>query len=128
MIQIGQLHISLEHREIRSHGESVRLGSRAFDVLELLIAANGALVSKDEIMRHVWPDTIVEENNLQVHITAIRKVLGADRDRIVTVPGRGYRMTGVKMAAGAEIAEVSAGALAIHRPDAHRLNRSSAVR
>ena len=73
-------------------------------------------------MRHVWPDTIVEENNLQVHITAIRKALGADRDRIVTVPGRGYRMTGVKMAAGAEIAEVSADAPAIHRPDAHRLN------
>lgn len=122
MIQVGQHHISLEHREIRSRGESVRLGSRAFEVLELLIAAEGALVSKDEIMRHVWPDTIVEENNLQVHITAIRKALGVDRDRIVTVPGRGYRMTGVKMAAGAGIAEVSADALAIHRPDAHRLN------
>jgi DNA-binding winged helix-turn-helix (wHTH) protein len=47
MIQIGQTHISLEHREIRSHGESMRLGSRAFDILELLIAAQGALVSKE---------------------------------------------------------------------------------
>ncbi|RKE35705.1 putative ATPase [Paraburkholderia sp. BL23I1N1] len=108
MIQIGQLQISIEHREIRSHGESVRLGSRAFDVLELLIAAEGALVSKEEIMRHVWPNTIVEENNLQVHIAAIRKALGADRGRIVTVPGRGYRMA-VKSAAPAGIADAKEG-------------------
>ncbi|MFM0155461.1 MULTISPECIES: ATP-binding protein [Paraburkholderia] len=121
MIQVGQHHISLEHREIHSHGESVRLGSRAFDILELLIAAEGALVSKDEIMRHVWPDTIVEENNLQVHIAAIRKALGADRDRVVTVPGRGYRMAGVKKGLGAAIAGVGEGTLATHRSNAHNL-------
>src|SRR3984893_18884742 len=101
MIQIGKLHVSLEQRDIRLHGEPVRISSRAFDILELLVEKDGALVSKEEIMRRVWPNTIVEENNLQVHIAAIRKALGADRDRIVTVPGRGYRMTGVKMAAGA---------------------------
>jgi predicted ATPase/DNA-binding winged helix-turn-helix (wHTH) protein len=121
MIQVGQHHISLEHREIRLHGESVRLGSRAFDILELLIAAEGTLVSKDEIMRHVWPNTIVEENNLQVHIAAIRKALGADRDSVVTVPGRGYRMAGMKKELGAAIADVGEGTLATHRSVPHNL-------
>ena len=92
MVRIGQLLISLESREIQLDSESVRIGSRAFDILELLIRAQGTLVSKDEIMRRVWPDTVVEENNLQVHVAALRKALGADRDLIKTVPGRGYRL------------------------------------
>jgi predicted ATPase/DNA-binding winged helix-turn-helix (wHTH) protein len=92
MIQIGQLQVSLDNREIRSNGKSLRVGSRAFDILELLIRANGALVSKDEIMRSVWPNSVVEENNLQVHVAALRKVLAGDRDLIRTVPGRGYRL------------------------------------
>jgi predicted ATPase/DNA-binding winged helix-turn-helix (wHTH) protein len=92
MVRIGQLLISLESREIQLEGESLRIGSRAFDILELLIRAQGTLVSKDEIMRRVWPDTVVEENNLQVHVAALRKALGADRDLIKTVPGRGYRL------------------------------------
>ena len=79
-------------REITIEGRPVRLGSRAFEILELLIRSDGALVSKDAIIKEVWPETIVEENNLQVHISALRKLLGADRDLIKTVPGRGYRM------------------------------------
>ncbi|CAM2195564.1 Transcriptional regulator [Paraburkholderia kururiensis] len=94
MIQIGQLHVFLESREIRLNGERVRIGSRAFDILELLIRAEGALVSKDEIIRCVWPTTIVQENNLQVHIAALRKALGPQRDLIRTVPGRGYCLVG----------------------------------
>jgi predicted ATPase/DNA-binding winged helix-turn-helix (wHTH) protein len=92
MIQIGHLHVSLESREILANGEPLRVGSRAFDILELLIQANGALVSKTEIMRSVWPNSVVEENNLQVHIAALRKALAGDRDLIRTVPGRGYRL------------------------------------
>jgi predicted ATPase/DNA-binding winged helix-turn-helix (wHTH) protein len=92
MVRIGQLLISLESREIQLDSQSLRIGSRAFDILELLIRAQGTLVSKDEIMRRVWPDTVVEENNLQVHVAALRKALGADRDLIKTVPGRGYRL------------------------------------
>lgn len=68
------------------------MSSRAFDILELLIRANGALVSKDEIMQRVWPHTVVEENNLQVHVVALRKALAGDRNLIVTVPRRGYRL------------------------------------
>ena len=68
----------------------MRVGTRAFDILELLISCPGQLVTKDEILQRVWPDTVVEENNLQVHISALRKALGADRDLIRTIPGRGY--------------------------------------
>ena len=92
MIRIGQLDVFLDERQIRENGQTVRVGSRAFDILALLIRAEGALVSKDEIMRCVWPHTVVEENNLQVHIAALRKVLGRDRHLIVTVPGVGYRL------------------------------------
>lgn len=92
MIRIGQLDVYLDERQILENGKAVRVGSRAFDILELLIRAEGALVSKDDIMQRVWPHTVVEENNLQVHIAALRKVLGADRHLIVTVPGFGYRL------------------------------------
>jgi predicted ATPase/DNA-binding winged helix-turn-helix (wHTH) protein len=90
MVQIGQVQVLLESREIRIHGELMNLGSRAFCILEMLVRARGTLVSKDEIMRRVWPDTVVEENNLQVQIGALRKLLGEDRQLIRTVPGRGY--------------------------------------
>ncbi|WP_397453339.1 response regulator [Pseudomonas sp. NA-150] len=74
------------------NGQAIRLGSRAFDILELLIKAQGRMVSKDALLKAVWPDTVVEENNLQVHISALRKVLGTEREIIKTVPGRGYRL------------------------------------
>jgi predicted ATPase/DNA-binding winged helix-turn-helix (wHTH) protein len=90
MIQIGTLLVSFDQREIRQHGRSVRIGSRAFDILEVLFRANGGIVSKDAIMDAVWPGAIVEENRLQVHIVALRKMFGVDRELIKTVPGRGY--------------------------------------
>ncbi|QRR05295.1 transcriptional regulator [Burkholderia sp. MS455] len=103
MIRIGTLHVFLDRREIRSNGKLLRIGSRAFEILELLIRANGALVSKDEIMQRVWPHTIVEENNLQVHIAALRKALAGDRNLIVTVPGRGYRLVGAQAEGAAAV-------------------------
>ncbi|BCF93495.1 ATP-binding protein [Paraburkholderia largidicola] len=90
MIQIGTLLVNFEQREIRQHGRSVRVGARAFDILEVLYRADGGIVSKDAIMDAVWPGSIVEENRLQVHIAALRKLFGADRELIKTVPGRGY--------------------------------------
>lgn len=92
MIEIGALQVHLETREISRDGNRLRVGSRAFDILELLIAGDGALVTKDKILDHVWPDSVVEENNLQVHMSTLRKLLGSDRELIKTVPGRGYRL------------------------------------
>lgn len=90
MIQIGTLSVDFEQRDIRHHGASLRIGARALDILEVLHRANGSVVSKDDIMDAVWPGLIVEENRLQVHVATLRKALGADRDLIKTVPGRGY--------------------------------------
>jgi len=72
----------------------VSIGTRALDALRVLIAANGDLVSKDEIMAAVWPGTVVEDNNLTVQIAALRRILDqgrADGSCIQTVAGRGYR-------------------------------------
>jgi DNA-binding winged helix-turn-helix (wHTH) protein len=92
MIRIGTLQVDFQHREIRKDGATLKIGARAFEILEALCNANGALVSKDEIMRHVWPGTVVEENNLAVHVATLRKLLGDDRELIRTVQGRGYRL------------------------------------
>ncbi len=92
MICIGPLEVDLACRALTLDGERVRLGSRAFDILAVLVDAGGALVSKNDLLRQVWPDTIVEENNLQVHMSALRKALGESRGLIQTVSGRGYRL------------------------------------
>jgi FixJ family two-component response regulator/DNA-binding winged helix-turn-helix (wHTH) protein len=92
MIQIAQVSVSLERREVFSAGKPVKLGSRAFDILETLIDAQGQLVTKDELLARVWPHSVVEENNLQVHISMLRKAFGDARDLIKTIPGRGYRL------------------------------------
>ena len=67
------------------HGQPVRLGSRAFDVLLVLTQAGGALVSKDDLMQRAWPGLVVEEANVHVQISQLRKLLGADA--IATVQG-----------------------------------------
>src|SRR5246500_3967352 len=90
-IEFGWFQLLPHRRELRADGVAVELGSRAFDVLMVLTEARGALVTKDEILSRVWPDTVVEENNLVVQISALRKALGEDRDLIRTVSGRGYR-------------------------------------
>ena len=90
-VEFGRFRLLPHRRELRADGVAVELGSRAFDVLMVLIEARGALVTKDEIMARVWPDTVVEENNLVVQISALRKALGEDRDIIRTVSGRGYQ-------------------------------------
>jgi predicted ATPase/DNA-binding winged helix-turn-helix (wHTH) protein len=92
MIELGRFQIDLEMRTLQLNGETVQLGSRAFDILAAVASADGRLVTKDELMNIVWPNTIVEENNIQVHLSALRKVLGRDRDLILTVPGRGYQL------------------------------------
>jgi predicted ATPase/DNA-binding winged helix-turn-helix (wHTH) protein len=81
-------------RELVADGKLVKLGGRAFDVLMALIEACGAIVSKDALMTRVWPDRVVEENNLQAQIVTLRKAFGADRELIRTVAGRGYQFIG----------------------------------
>lgn len=86
--------LDLEKRELRAMGAPVPLGSRAFEILETLALSSGGIVTKDELMKRVWPGLVVEDNTLQVHISAIRRALGKDRDLLRTVSGRGYRLLG----------------------------------
>ena len=72
----------------------VAIGSRALDILCVLIERAGEIVSKDEIIAAVWPETVVEDSNLTVQISALRRVVDrgpSDGSCIQTVPGRGYR-------------------------------------
>lgn len=86
--------IDLGRRELRSRGSQVPLGSRAFEIIEVLAQAAGQLVTKDDIMERIWPGAIVGDNTLHVHISAVRKALGVDRGMLKTSPGRGYRLIG----------------------------------
>jgi TolB-like protein/DNA-binding winged helix-turn-helix (wHTH) protein/Flp pilus assembly protein TadD len=90
-VDFGRFRLLPDRRELRADGVAIELGSRAFDVLVVLTEARGALVTKDEILSRVWPDTVVEENNLVVQISTLRRALGSDRDFIKTVSGRGYQ-------------------------------------
>lgn len=93
-IAFGRFEVLPHRRELLADNQPVKLGGRAFEVLMVLIESRGAVVSKDELMARVWPDRVVEENNLQAQIVVLRKVFGADRDLIHTVSGRGYQFTG----------------------------------
>src|SRR5271168_2964131 len=75
----------------------LRLGSRALMILQVLVDRAGRLVENAELVRLVWPDTIVEEANIRVHVSALRRALGDGQNGaryIVNIPGRGYSFTG----------------------------------
>jgi TolB-like protein/class 3 adenylate cyclase len=95
----GPFCLDLDRRRLLLDEKPVRLGSRALDILCVLASAEGKVVSKDQLMARVWPGVVVEENNLHVHISALRKVLDEEGDEqscLVTVPGRGYRLLGLQ--------------------------------
>ncbi len=89
-LRLGALEIHAVQRQVWLAGRSVNLGARAFDVLLALAQRNERLVSKNELLDLVWPGQVVEENNLTVQVSALRKALGGDA--ISTVAGRGYRL------------------------------------
>ncbi len=93
MLCFGPFTLQPVQRVLMEGAIRVPLGSRAFDILLLLLDRAGTFVSKDEIVAHVWPRTVVVEGNLRVHVTALRKALGGGRDGqpyIVTAANRGY--------------------------------------
>lgn len=86
----GEFSLCPGARTLRLGDAAVPLGSRAFDLLVVLLRSRGRLVAKDEIVREVWPSTFVDESNLRFQMGVLRKALGPERDRIKTIPGRGY--------------------------------------
>ena len=92
-LQFGSFRLQPRSRVLLQHGRPVDIGSRAFDLLHVLLRAHGSVVTKAEIVSHVWPDVFVDEINLRVQVFYLRKALGEDRDLVKNVPGRGYLLT-----------------------------------
>ena len=93
VLEFGRFRLLLRRRQLVADGVPVELGTRAFDLLLVLLDADGSLVTKEELMSRVWPGLVVAEENLKVQISLLRKALGEDRDFIWTEFGRGYRCT-----------------------------------
>src|SRR6185369_3856217 len=106
VIEFGRFKVVRHRRELLADGRPIELGGRAFDTLLALVEAQGVLISKGDLMRRIWPDRVVEENNLEFQISILRKVLGADRKLVRTVVGRGYQFTGDIRTSGAAIVVV----------------------
>jgi DNA-binding winged helix-turn-helix (wHTH) protein len=97
----GAFRLSVRDRTLSGPEGGITLKSRAFDVLLTLIECRGEVASKDQLMRRVWGDLVVEENNLHVQVAAIRRAFGPANRYILTIPGRGYRFIGVLQDEGA---------------------------
>jgi eukaryotic-like serine/threonine-protein kinase len=91
----GEFELDVGSRSLSRHGEPIPLGSRAFEVLNCLVSRAGQVVTKDEMLHIVWPDSFVDESNLAQQVFALRKALGDDAGSIKTIPGRGYQFVGV---------------------------------
>ena len=109
-IRFGDFELHSERGLLLNAGVPVGLGSRAFAILALLAQRAGSLVGTKEITQSVWPDTFVEENNLRVHLAAIRRVLRSGPSGGVSIlnePGRGYRLVGAVTPATVEAADAT---------------------
>src|SRR5882762_4220780 len=89
----GPFRLYTAERLLEKAGEPLPVGGRALDILIALVERAGEVVSRNELISRVWPDVIVEEANLRVHIAGLRKALGDGHDGaryVANVPGRGY--------------------------------------
>ena len=93
ILEFGDFRFDPEQRLLTREARSVELSPKALDLLAVLLRNAGRLVSKDHLLDMVWPETVVEEGNLAVHIFALRRALGdsSDTKYIETIPRRGYR-------------------------------------
>ncbi len=95
--KFNDFEVDADRRLLFKEGNVVNLNPKAFDLLLVLIENRGKIVTKDELLETVWAGQFVEENNLTVHISALRKILGERKNEhqfIVTIPGKGYKFIG----------------------------------
>ena len=106
-------------------GNAVPLGGRAFEIIAELVQAKGDVVPKNKLIERVWPGVFVDEGAVRVHIAAIRKAFGSDREMLSTIVGRGYRLLGAwkirqvgpsVQSAGFEPMKAAVGALSSNVP------------
>src|SRR3984893_15236528 len=89
----GSFRLIPAQRMLLDDGKPLRLGSRALDILVTLVGSAGDTIHKDQLIARTWPDTVVDEGALRVHVAALRKALGdgrAGKRYIANIPGRGY--------------------------------------
>jgi DNA-binding winged helix-turn-helix (wHTH) protein len=89
----GSFRLVRAQRVLLDDGKPLRLGSRALDILITLVEHAGETISKEQLIAHTWPDTVVDDGALRVHVAALRKALGDDRAGrryVANNPGRGY--------------------------------------
>ena len=94
--EFGPFRLDTARRTLLRDGEPVGLAPKALDMLVVLVTHPGEVLGKDRLMELLWPDSIVEEANLPLNVSALRKALGespGERRYIVTVPGTGYKFT-----------------------------------
>lgn len=111
LYEFGPFHIDVARRLLLRGGETVPLAPKVFDTLLALVENSEHELSKDDLMKRVWPDSFVEEGNLTFNIFTLRKALGErpnEHQYIVTIPGRGYRFVAAVM----KVVDESAGGLA----------------
>jgi Tol biopolymer transport system component/DNA-binding winged helix-turn-helix (wHTH) protein len=97
-------------RVLSQGGRPIPLAPKAFDLLMLLVEGRGRVLERDELIRELWPDTVVEEANLTFQVSTLRKALGEDGPRwIETVPKHGYRFTARVREAPPEPSPITAG-------------------
>src|SRR6201994_3588379 len=93
VISFGPFRLLAAQRLLLEDDKPVRLGSRAFDILTALVERAGEVVGREELIARAWPATFVEEANLKIQVSALRRALGDGQGGhryVVTVPGRGY--------------------------------------
>lgn len=106
--EFGDFRLNIIERSIESAGRPVSLAPKALEVLIVLVENRGRIVEKDDLMRTVWPDTFVEDNNLAFNVSVLRKLFGESRSSphyIETVPKRGYRFVAEVREAASEKAD-----------------------
>jgi DNA-binding winged helix-turn-helix (wHTH) protein len=116
--EFGPFRIDTVRRILLRDGQAVPLTPKAFEILVALLRRKGDVVTKDELIATVWPDTTVEENNLTRNISSLRKALGegaGEHRYVVTIPGRGYSFV-------AEVKELGSG-VAEDLPSARRVRK-----
>ena len=90
----GPFEVDFVRRLVWRDGRPLALSGKSFEVLVYLIANRDHVVPKEDLLKEIWPDTFVQENNLVRHVSTLRKALGQrpeDHDYVLTVQGRGYR-------------------------------------
>jgi TolB-like protein len=104
-VTFGRFRLDLGRRELWRDETLMHLGSRVLDILCVLVSAKGEVVTKDELMTRVWSGLVVEESNIHVHVSTLRKALdegASGQSHVVTVQGRGYRFFGLPPAPAAD--------------------------